>query len=42
MEKAFVSTSIVVVLPESPEDFSDVAFVAFGVVGVDEDVIQID
>ena len=42
MEFALVTAGVKSVFPESPEDFADVFPVSAGVVGVDEDVVQID
>ena len=42
MEVAFISTGIQVISAKVPEDLTDMLVVLFHVVGVDEDVIQVD
>ena len=42
MEEALICAGVEVVLAETAENFAEVEFVLFFVVGVDEDVVQID
>ena len=42
MELAFVGASIEAVLSEASEHFANVSFVVFQVIGVNEDVVEVD